>query len=230
MNVYRSEEVPELPLLGEYVSSISLGFCPFLAPATNRGVVTYSVYDLGDCDAEQVQRAIFYLGLIHTEILRRVRAETLPQNRNSVCENLIFRFDGEDAVDGKSMFGWPHWLLKLRYTGVGVLFGKFWKGEVEDSRGGIAIPPPPYHFLSIRSTVKQRDPAFFSKAPELLDTLQAATDSGQDVLQDIGDPAIKNALASLPTTPDDVLATLGRLEASGFYQNLVAQARKDKIA
>jgi hypothetical protein len=131
----------------------------------------------------KLQEHIFYLGYLHTELLRAKRVESSSSiEKLLLCENLIFRFDAEDTVDGMAMMEWPHWALKLLYTKTGVLFGKFWKGEREVSRSGVPIPPPPYHLLSIRSGIKERDAAFFKKAQFLLEDFTAALDTGVSIV------------------------------------------------
>ena len=75
-------------------------------------------------------------------------------------------------------------LLKTHYTQAGVLFGKFWKGEKDVSRTGIAIPSSPYHMLSIRSRVERKDEQFFTNVPERLNSLVDAEDSGQNVFKE----------------------------------------------
>ena len=157
MNVFRSSIVPQLSGFEGYIAEIGNRFCPFLEPSAMRDLTLYSTYELGSGSVEQIQALMFCIGLLHTEILRRARVEVPLQQRPLVCENILFRFASEDCVDGVELFGWPHWLLKVRYTQVGVLFGKFWKGEEAVSRKSVPIPPPPYHMLSIRGAVKPRD-------------------------------------------------------------------------
>ena len=173
---------------------------------------------------------MFCIGLLHTENLRRARAEVPLQQRALVCENIIFRFESEDSVDGAELFGWPHWLLKVRYTQAGVLFGKFWKSEEAMSRDSIPIPSPPYHMLSIRGSVKQRDPAFFTKAPELLDTLIAAEDSGQFVFEDVErSDELCRLIQSHCETTEDLLAVCRRiLESFDLYQCLYSIGAKKR--
>lgn len=222
MNIFRSQQVPKLLGLEEYISSIGDRFCPFLVPSMARSMTTYSVYELDICDIGQVQELMFYIGLLHTEILRRVRFDVSAQHRPLACENVFFRFEGEDAVDGAALFGWPHWLLKIRYTQVGVMFGKFWKGEEAVSRDSVPIPPPPYHMLSLRSTVKRCDPAFFARAPELLESLIAAEDSGQRVFDDVGmDEESYDLIQNSGETVEAILATSRKLQSSlNLYQRL----------
>lgn len=235
VNTFRSSEVPDLPGLQEYIADIGRRFCPFLNPASSRGLVMYSVYELNPGDLEQTQSLLFCIGLLHTEILRRTRTNVSLQQRPLVCENIFFRFPGEDSVDGSELFGWPHWLLKTRYTQVGVLFGKFWKGEESISRKESPVPPSPYHMLSIRGAVKLRDPQFFKKAPELLDTLVSAEDGGQFVFDDIGmetSMELQQVIQMQFVTTDDVLEVCYRLLGSfDLYHRLYAiEAKRSKVS
>jgi len=232
MNVFRSLIVPQLPGFEEYIAEIGNRFCPFLEPSAARGLTSYSVYELGSGSVEQVQAMMFCIGLLHTEIVRRGRMEVSLQQRPLVCENILFRFDDEDSVDGAELFGWPHWLLKVRYTQAAVLFGKFWKGEEAASREAAPIPPPPYHMLSIRGAVKPRDPAFFTKAPELLDTLIAAEDNGQFVFEDIEvSDGLRDLIGSPCDTAEELLAICRRmLESFDLYQRLYSVEAKKREA
>jgi hypothetical protein len=232
MNVFRSSIVPQLSGFEGYIAEIGNRFCPFLEPSAMRDLTLYSTYELGSGSVEQIQALMFCIGLLHTEILRRARVEVPLQQRPLVCENILFRFASEDCVDGVELFGWPHWLLKVRYTQVGVLFGKFWKGEEAVSRKSVPIPPPPYHMLSIRGAVKPRDPAFFTKAPELLDTLISAEDNGQFIFNDmeIGGE-LKSLIESPCETVEESLVICRRiLESFDLYQRLyLVEAKKREV-
>jgi hypothetical protein len=170
----------------------------------------------------KMQNYIFYLGYLHTELLRVRRAEaTSAAEKMLLCENLFFRFNDEDVVDGKTMLDWPHWALKLLYTKAGVLFGKFWKGEREFSRSGAPIPPPPYHLLSIRSGIKERDAAFFKKAQFLLEDFTAAHDTGLSVVPELScanqPQHCANVFCEKPTL--SLANALTRpLQSSGLYE------------
>ncbi|EOO08756.1 hypothetical protein [Bacillus cereus] len=167
----------------KYSLEISDKFCPYLKPAEKNNVLHLTEYKLSGNHMEELQEEIFYYGVIHTEELRRFR----QNNKNSpkgilICENLKFISPPMfNEIDGEELFSWPHWLLKILYTKSGVMFGKFWIGEKTISRSGDKIPEPPCHFLSIRSVIKERDPYFFSKAPELLPQLIHSIDNGENV-------------------------------------------------
>ena len=217
--LFRTCDVPDLNGLQGYVDSVSSGFCPYIRPSTKMKAMHNTVYTLDE--EEGLEASIFYLGLLHTEILRDARFSNPARMAVLSCENLIFRFATEDEVDGKALFAWPHWLLKIHYTEAGVLFGKFWLGEEEASQAGIPIPPPPYHVLSIRSAIIKRDPQFFQKAPELLGDLLESDDDGRDVMK------IADLLVSRPTCQwqlDDIHCALEALQRSGLYETM-----KDRI-
>ena len=223
MSTFRSTGIPEIEGLKEYIDSIAGKFCPFIRPSTRAQSMRTSVYELSGV-GDRVELSMFYLGLLHTEILRRTRFQAPPRRAVLACENLIFRFDGEDQVDGESLFAWPHWLLKTRYTNVGVMFGKFWLGEEADSRLGQPIPAPPYHILSIRSAVIKRDPQFFHKAPGLLGDLLTSDDDGRDIM---GLNELPVALPESEWTATMVQEASQSLLTSGFYETMKEQAAKE---
>ncbi|SHF33987.1 hypothetical protein SAMN05444392_11615 [Seinonella peptonophila] len=166
-------------VFAEYCKVISDTFCPFLKPAEKANVLFATEYKVNADDLAGIQETMFYYGVMHVEALRRFRY----QNRNSskgilACDNVIFVLDDKfHGIDGQALFSWPHWLLKVLYSQVGVMIGKFWIGEKINGRNGLAIPEPPCHFFSIRSVIKERDPYFFTKAPQLLSQIIQSTDS-----------------------------------------------------
>ncbi|MEI8103675.1 MAG: hypothetical protein WCG84_02085 [Candidatus Moraniibacteriota bacterium] len=54
MNIFRSLFVPQLPGFEAYIAAIESQFCPFLEPSATRGLTSYSVYELGNGDIEQI--------------------------------------------------------------------------------------------------------------------------------------------------------------------------------
>lgn len=183
--IFRSAELSFLEELPDYARQIGSSFCPFVEPALSKGLLRFSHYRLAEQPMPELQKKIFYLGYLHTELLRMARASAASSvEKILMSENLIFSLDGEYAIDGKEMMDWPHWALKLLYTKTGVLFGKFWKGEKGISKHGNPIPPPPYHLLSIRSGIKSRDAQFFKKAEFLLEDFVSAADDGLPVLEE----------------------------------------------
>ncbi|SEN02901.1 hypothetical protein [Lihuaxuella thermophila] len=166
-----------------YCLRISDGYCPFLKSAEKNDVLFATYYRLNGHTIEELQEEMFYYGVVHCEQLRQYRQHHQNSPKGILaCENVIFdlpeRFHN---IDGEELFSWPHWLLKLLYTQVGVMVGKFWINEKATSRQGLSIPEPPCHFLSIRSAIKERDPYFFKKAPFLLPKLIESLDQGKNV-------------------------------------------------
>ncbi|MFC7442598.1 hypothetical protein [Laceyella putida] len=166
-----------------YCSAIADGFCPFLAPAEQQSVLFASHYRLDGESIFDLQEGMFYVGIVEIERFRRFRKGNIHSQKGILaCENVIFELSAKfDDVDGKELFGWPHYLLKVLYTQVGIMLGKFWIKERDVSRDGLPIPEPPCHFLSIRSAVKSRDPFFFTEAPFLMSTLLESKDNGKNV-------------------------------------------------
>ncbi|MGH8929331.1 MAG: hypothetical protein ACRDZO_01515 [Egibacteraceae bacterium] len=137
---------------------------------------------MGSGRGTAVEEEIFSLGVIHTEAFRLKRRGNGAGERVLLCDNLVLAPAHPDTGwHGQELLAWPHWVLKCLYTRVGVMFGKFWAGEVAAARNGLEIPSPPCDFLSIRSAVKAKDPRFFTKAEDLVDDLVTANDTGQNV-------------------------------------------------
>jgi len=177
--LFRSTDLTGRPAFMEYANKIGDGFCSFVQPAQQKSVLFFSEYELKALELEDLQAAIFCLGFIHTELLRKGRRQqTTRMLHDLFCENTIFYLSPEVKIGGPELFGWPHWLLKLLYTKFSILFGKFWKDEQDTSRSGRAIPPPPDHFLSIRSAIKPTDARFFSLAPQLTGIYLTSCDDG----------------------------------------------------
>lgn len=175
--MFRAQDLSADSLLESYCERVGSGFCPYLIPARRAATVWFSAYHLGE--SQPVHEYIFYLGLLHTELLRRERAHQPREAlRRLYCENVIFRFPKEEDVDGRELFAWPHWLLKILYTQADLLFGKFWLGEEEYTRDSRQVPVPPRHLLSIRSAVKPLDTRFFGRAPQLLAEHQSVHNEG----------------------------------------------------
>ena len=222
---FRANKVPDLYGLETYVESISAGFCPYIGPSTKSNAMRNTVYELDE--SEGLEASIFYLGFLHTEIMRDARFKDPSRVAVLSCDNLIFRFQSEETVDGRALFAWPHWLLKIHYTEVGVLFGKFWLGEQEESKAGVPIPPPPYHILSVRSAIIKRDPKFFQKAPGLLGDLLESDDDGRDVM---GISRLPGLYPTSTWTLENVRNALQVLQDSGIYETMKDKAKKEMEA
>ncbi|MEV6731341.1 hypothetical protein [Streptomyces sp. NPDC051364] len=119
-----------------------------------------------------IEGALFAAAVVCAE---RVRILSKGQRGYLVCENLVVRGASRRHLD------WPHWALKNLYSGVGLMFGKFWEGEEDTSRHGGDLPVPPVTFLSIRPAVRPRDPQFLHNTPVLADTIRDAQDDGRNV-------------------------------------------------
>ena len=126
--------------------------------------------------------SIFYVGVLEIERFRKNRSKYNLNKRLLYCENVIINLPSKfKHIDGSELFAWPHYLLKLLYTQVGIMLGKFWVNEKLISKKGISIPSPPCHFLSIRSTIKSRDPGLLKKTKNFSLILQQSEEKGQNV-------------------------------------------------
>ncbi len=218
-----------------YLASICGNFCPFIIPAQQEKVLFFSGYDLPTGDLESAQACIFYLGLLHTELLRRERRmQKTRRAHDLLCENIIFTLPPNSNIDGRQLFSWPHWLLKTMYTRVSVLFGKFWQGEQDVSKDGRAIPIPPVHLLSIRSAIKPVDAKFFTRAPALTDEYLRSCDDGESVLREILGGKAPEALlraespGTIEVTKELFLRILHEMLATNYYQDLKHRAEAER--
>ena len=134
------------------------------------------------------EKVVFAAGYILCELLRHIRSQCLQKQRIPLLsENVVFLFPNVDDKFGKELLAWPHWVLKSNYTQLGILFGKFCKGVCETSKDGRDLPIPPCHLLSVRESVRARDPKFFKQAEWLLPVLESSSDVGQNVFGDLAD-------------------------------------------
>ncbi len=183
---FGSENVPKLSGFQEYIAEVSSRFGPYIEPSMVKKETTYTVVSSNTEDKETAERIVFASGCVLSELLRHKRAIASSEQRPPLlCENIIFLFQHIDNSMGKELLGWPHWVLKCRYTQLGILFGKFWKGVVETSKDGRDLPVPPCHLLSIRESVRARDPQFFEHAEWLRPSLESSNDIGQNVFADL---------------------------------------------
>ncbi|MBV6696256.1 hypothetical protein KV557_03825 [Kitasatospora aureofaciens] len=120
-----------------------------------------------------IEASVFAAGVQAAEYVRSLA----PRPRGHlVCENVVIDGAGRREID------WPHWALKNLYGPVGLMIGKFWAGEVDESRQGGRLPVPPVTFLSVQPAVRPLDPRFLEDTPELAETIAVAHDDGRDVL------------------------------------------------
>jgi hypothetical protein len=225
--MFRSTSLMDLDIFASYLGAVSNGFCPFVEPAQEEGILLVSEYYLKENDAQSLEEAIFYTGVLHTELLRKERrVQKTRKSHDLFSENILFHLPENAEVVGPELFAWPHWLLKLLYTKVSIMFGKFWEGEQDASRDGREIPVPPNNFLSIRSAIKPIDVRFFMKAPQLTDEYVHSCDSGESVFdQVVGIEAPKaiikaESLDPLQVTGELFVQLVAEMRTTRFYAKL----------
>lgn len=185
---FGDREVPNVDKFRDYVAEVSSNFCPYIEPSAVKNSTTYTVVRSDTRDKEVAERIVFASGHALCELLRNKRGQSASGQRMPLlCENALFLFPHIDDALGKEILGWPHWVLKCRYTQLGVLFGKFWKNARETSKDGRGLPIPPCHFISIRESVRAKDPRFFEQAEWLRPALESSNDVGQNVFEDMAD-------------------------------------------
>ncbi|WP_411139253.1 hypothetical protein [Streptomyces sp. C10] len=74
-------------------------------------------------------------------------------------------------------------MLKNLYGPVGIMSGKFYAGEEEDTAAGHRIPAAPALLLPARAAVRLRDLRFLCATPDLAAALATAADDGRDVFE-----------------------------------------------
>lgn len=214
--------------LESYIGAIAKNFCPYINASSARGGIFYTVVNCETDDILAAEEVIFAMGYALTELLRIRRRTIDKKDYGHLCHNLVFHFSKLDDSEGKALLAWPHWVLKHYYTRVGVLYGKFWKGAVEESKDKRPLPIPPCHILSIREAVIARDPQFFECAEWLRPALEASGDSGQSVFLDLTDfdhiRTTTFAFTSEPTI-DNFQQLVTRIQEVGFY--LAAKRRAE---
>ncbi|GHE04127.1 hypothetical protein [Streptomyces alanosinicus] len=165
---------PKAADINAYAEAVTV-HCPYLAPSLERGLTGWTVYEAVG-EAEAVEAEVFHAGVQAAEWVR-----PLANRRHGVyvCENIIL-LNADDEV-----LSWPHWALKNLYGPVGLMFGKFRKGEEDTDRHGRHIPRPPMAFMPVRAAVRVRDPRFLAATPGLADAVANASDDGRHVFADL---------------------------------------------
>lgn len=219
--IFRDKNVPDVEGFQKYVEEVSSSFCPYLKPSMRSGSMTYTVVTSNTEDPAVAEASVFAVSLALCELLRFNRGYSGMEGRSPLwCENVIFLFSNLDDTTGKQLLGWPHWVLKSRYTQIGVLFGKFWKGARETSKDGRDLPIPPVHFMSIRESIISKDPRFFEKAHWLRPAFETSNDLGQNVFADLAGSEVLEVVREFRGDPTKL--SLGRVNAtlvrSGFYE------------
>ena len=180
--------VPDVEGFRDYVAEVSSNFCPYIEPSATKECTTYTVVHSDTNKKEEAEGIVFASGYALCELLRQKRSLlSSGQRAPLLCENVLFLFPHIEDALGKELLGWPHWVLKCRYTQLGVLFGKFWKSARETAKDGRDLPVPPCHFISVRESVRARDPRFFEQAEWLRPALESSNDVGQNVFDDLAD-------------------------------------------
>lgn len=182
ITVFNDRKVPTVQGFDDYLKRVSENFCPYIEPSARKDNTTYTVISSQTKDDEVAERLVFLSGYVFAETLRQQRAK---KSSALLCENILFQFPQIEDSLGEKILGWPHWVLKTRYTKLGILFGKFWKKAVEESRDGRDLPIPPCHFISVRQSIPPKDPRFFERTDWLRKELESANDKGQNVFKDL---------------------------------------------
>ncbi len=185
---FESKDVPDVEGFRKYVAEVSSSFCPYIEPSARKDSTAYTVIHSDTEDAVIAEKIVFASGYVLCELLRSTRSQSISELRPPLlCENVLFQFPSIKDSRGKELLGWPHWVLKCRYTQLGILFGKFWKNAKERSKDGRNLPVPPCHFISVRESVRAKDPRFFEQADWLRPALESSNDIGQNVFDDLAD-------------------------------------------
>jgi hypothetical protein len=209
--------------LRAYFEDIGKRFCPFLIPAIKADALIFSEYNLAGSKKE-LQEQLFYYGVIHTEILRVIRRrETVHKHKLLLSENVIANLLDSTSISGEDLFEWPHWVLKCLYSGVGILFGKFWIGEKDVSqKTGLSIPSPIKNILTIRSALMPTDERFFSLSAQLLSECNVEKDIEQNVFSPLTLSAIDR---------EAIVAVLSKLQSTTWDASVINEikSRFEKI-
>jgi hypothetical protein len=222
VHVFGSQNVPAVPGFPEYMADVSSRFCPYIEPSAAKNETTYTVVSSNTADKRIAEKIVFASAYALSELLRHKRARASSGRRIPLmCENAIFLFPQIDDAMGKELLGWPHWVLKCRYTQLGLLFGKFWKGAQEKSKDDRDLPVPPCNLFSVRESVRARDPQFFARADWLLPSLESSNDLGQNVFSDLVEhQEIADMLGAFCAKPEALsfIQIITALVQSSFYE------------
>lgn len=172
--------------LADYATSITT-HCPYLRPSWDQGRTTWNVYQSGVAaepgSIPGLAAQLFAACVPAVETVRRHRRD----GSRLVCENVCLLWNAPDELH-RRLLDEVHWVLKCLFTPVGIMVGKFWRGEQDIDRYGRTIPVPPITFLSLRGAVLSRDPRFLSRTPAQAARLITSDDDGRDVLSSTAAP------------------------------------------
>ncbi|MGE1164477.1 hypothetical protein ACQJ0Y_14510 [Peribacillus simplex] len=152
--------------------------CPYINPAKISNRITNKGIYIPEKDKLSIERRIFWESVEGVEEFRKNRQELDNHGKLLLNTNIFFTFEHGIL---NNILDWPHFLLKLLYTKVGIVFGKFHVGAKKRNELEGGLPSPPYTHLAIRSALKKKDSRFFSKAPYLLNNMLENEDNGMDV-------------------------------------------------
>jgi hypothetical protein len=193
--------------LAEYCR-VTSAYCPFIMPSKEARTLMVREVDLpGITDIDKLQSIVFAETVAETEALRQDRRGMPVKQAQLLNYNVVFHHPDPD-IDGRELVDWPGYCAKLLYTGIGVMYGLFWKNQEEMLRNGRPMPVPPVNFVSVRSKVQRLDWQFFDTHNQHLKQPHVdATDSeGINVHRMVFSDAV----------PDD-LSDVNTLVASGYY-------------
>lgn len=178
--------------LRDFLDQVSANFCPYIEPACEHDVLSFSEYTTDELTATgrgDIRAGLLYTGIVITERLRRRRAMLRRDGHvaasQMICDNIVvLGTDNAPGQSAKNVVDWPHYLLKSIYSETALMFGKFWTNEEGLSRDERAIPIVPITFLSIRAAIRPRDPKLLRRQTVFAAMIQEASDVGQDVLHE----------------------------------------------
>src|SRR5437870_2579402 len=97
--LFRSTALQQRPKILEYLQAVGSQFCPFVQPAHLQTVLFVSEYEFHSHSVEDLQAMIFYVGLIHAELLRKERRRQKTRIMHDLfCENAIFYLSSDVDV------------------------------------------------------------------------------------------------------------------------------------
>jgi hypothetical protein len=182
------------PRLAAYIESMT-GHCPFLGPSLSRSLTTWCGYEASAEDAPQ----LIALLVDTAEQVRQLRRT----HGQLSCANVAI-YGPTDIPSAQAVLDWPHWITRKLYAPVQLMVGKFYIGEQEDDKRGVAIAAPPVSFFSIRHSTPAKDARFLANLPGVAAQLAGANEDNRDVLM---------PWLAVPCTPETVMNRFAELMA-----------------
>lgn len=147
----------------DHFLSAVVAVCPYLLPCMDGGNLQTSVFEAKGVDHIS---EIAELCMAAQELIRK-RMPFLAESQQAplVCTNIILEFVSLDidAELGEAYVSIAHEVLREVFLPYGVMFGKFWRSETIVTVRGVALPPCPVTFLSIRPRVFPADKRFLDE-------------------------------------------------------------------